>query len=217
MNQLARYFDHTNLHADATHQDLMKLCDQAKQWQFAMVAINTRFTPFCAKQLAGTKVHVGAAIGFPLGQCGLATKLFETKWALDAGADEIDYVIDITNLKEGKLDLVQQEMSDIVELCRQAKAISKVIFETCYLTKEEIIQLCQIANQVKPNFVKTSTGFGPAGATLEHVKLMKKTVDQDILVKAAGGIRTLDQALAFIEAGASRLGSSASVQIMEAL
>lgn len=215
--ELARYFDHTFLKAYATSADLERLCKEAKTIGAAMVAINTEWVSFCKEQLKGTNVHVGAAIGFPLGQCSTPAKVFETKYAIDQGADEIDYVITISNAKEGKWDKIKDEMEQIVSICREHNVISKVIFENCYLTKEEIKKLSEIAVEVKPDFIKTSTGFGTSGATLEDVKLMIDTVQGQVKVKAAGGIRDLKTAEAFIDLGVKRIGTSSSLSILEEL
>lgn len=213
--QLARMIDHTNLKAYATDADMKKLCDEAVKYHFAMVAINSGQSKRCAEYLKGTDIHVGAAIGFPLGQQSIATKAFETEDAIKNGANEIDYVINITELKEKNYEYVKREMQTIVDICHKYNVISKVIFEICYLTDDEIVKLAEIAKEVRPDFIKTSTGFGTSGATLKAVKLMKKTVGDTVKVKAAGGIRTLKDALAFVEAGAERIGTSKGVEIIE--
>ena len=213
--ELAKYFDHTFLKPFATNADLEKLCKEAKEIGACMVAINTTWTKFCKEQLKGTDVHVGEAISFPLGQAGLASKIAETKIAIEDGADEIDYVIDIGQAKMGNWDYIKEEMEEIVKICRENNVISKVIFENCYLTKEEIRQVALIAKEVKPDFIKTSTGFGTGGATVEDVKIMAETVDGQVKVKAAGGIRDWQTCKAMIEAGASRIGTSSSLKILE--
>lgn len=213
--ELAKYFDHTFLKPFATNADLEKLCKEAKEIGACMVAINTTWTKFCKEQLKGTDVHVGAAISFPLGQAGLSSKIAETKIAIEDGADEIDYVIDIGQAKMGNWDYIKEEMEEIVKICRENNVISKVIFENCYLTKEEIRQVALIAKEVKPDFIKTSTGFGTGGATVEDVKIMAETVDGQVKVKAAGGIRDWQTCKAMIEAGASRIGTSSSLKILE--
>ena len=213
--ELAKYFDHTFLKPFATNADLEKLCKEAKEIGACMVAINTTWTKFCKEQLKGTDVHVGAAISFPLGQAGLASKIAETKIAIEDGADEIDYVIDIGQAKMGNWDYIKEEMEEIVKICRENNVISKVIFENCYLTKEEIRQVALIDKEVKPDFIKTSTGFGTGGATVEDVKIMAETVDGQVKVKAAGGIRDWQTCKAMIEAGASRIGTSSSLKILE--
>lgn len=212
---LAKFFDHTFLKAYATNADLEKLCDEAKTIGAAMVAINTEWTSFCKEQLKDTDVHVGAAIGFPLGQCGLDTKLFECKWAIEQGADEIDYVINIGKAKMHDWDYIKHEMEEFKKICIEGNVLLKVIFENCYLEKDEIKQLALIAKEVKPDFIKTSTGFGTGGATLEDVKLMVETVEGQVQVKAAGGIRDWNTCKEIIEAGAARIGTSASLQILK--
>ena len=213
--QLVKLFDHTCLYAYATEAHMKKLCDEARAYNFAMVAVNSVQVKLCKKFLKDTDVHVGAAIGFPLGQTTIASKVFETVDAIQNGADEIDYVINITELKDGNYDYIREEMRQIVAECRKANVISKVIFENCYLTQEEKEILCKIALEVKPDFIKTSTGFGTGGATLDDVKLMKSIVGDAVKVKAAGGVRDLGTCMAMVEAGAERIGTSAAVKITE--
>lgn len=215
VEQLANMIDHTNLKAFADDAAFEKLCDEAKKYNFKMVAINPAQTVRCKKKLEGSPVHVGAAIGFPLGQTTLECKIFETKDAIEKGADEIDYVINVAELKNKNYDYIKKEMEEIVKICREAGKTSKVIFENCYLIDDEKRKVAEIAKEVKPDFIKTSTGFGTGGATVEDVKLMKSVVGDEVKVKAAGGIRDLKTALAMIEAGAERLGTSAGVAIVE--
>ena len=215
VEQLANMIDHTNLKAFADDAAFEKLCDEAKKYNFKMVAINPAQTVRCKKKLEGSPVHVGAAIGFPLGQTTLECKIFETKDAIEKGADEIDYVINVAELKNKNYDYIKKEMEEIVKICREAGKTSKVIFENCYLTDDEKRKVAEIAKEVKPDFIKTSTGFGTGGATVEDVKLMKSVVGDEVKVNAAGGIRDLKTALAMIEAGAERLGTSAGVAIVE--
>lgn len=215
VEQLANMIDHTNLKAFADDAAFEKLCDEAKKYNFKMVAINPAQTVRCKKKLEGSPVHVGAAIGFPLGQTTLECKIFETKDAIEKGADEIDYVINVAELKNKNYDYIKKEMEEIVKICREAGKTSKVIFENCYLTDDEKRKVAEITKEVKPDFIKTSTGFGTGGATVEDVKLMKSVVGDEVKVKAAGGIRDLKTALAMIEAGAERLGTSAGVAIVE--
>ncbi len=212
---LAKYFDHTYLKAYATEEDLKRLCDQAKEIGAAMVAINTEWTQYCKEQLKDTDIHVGAAISFPLGQSGLASKLDECKNAIEAGADEIDYVINIGRAKMHDWAYLKDEMEQMVSLCHQHQKICKVIFENCYLEKEEIRQLALIAKEVKPDFIKTSTGFGTGGATLEDVALMIETVEGQVKVKAAGGIRDWATCKKMIDLGVERIGTSSSLKILE--
>ncbi|KJY58478.1 deoxyribose-phosphate aldolase [Lactobacillus melliventris] len=217
IDDFARLIDHTNLHADATEEDMKKLCDEAKKYHFKMVAINEVQSEFCAQQLKGTDIDTGAAISFPLGQTTITCKLAETKDALQNGANEIDYVVNLTQVRAHNWSYIEDEMTQMVKLCRDHDVPCKVIFETCYLTKAEIKQLALIAKKVKPDFVKTSTGFGTAGAKVEDVKLMKENVGPDVKVKAAGGIRNTDDFLAMIAAGAERIGTSSGVKIIETL
>ncbi len=212
--ELANMVDHTLLKADAKKAAFEKVCQEADDYGFKMVAINSAPVAFCKELLKESPVHVGAAIGFPLGQTTIATKVFEATDAIKNGADEIDYVINIGELKNGNLAYIEQEMTGIVSVCQANNILSKVILENCYLTDEEKIAVCEIAKRVKPNFVKTSTGFGTGGATIEDVRLMKETVGADVKVKAAGGIRDFATAKAMVEAGAERLGTSAGIQII---
>lgn len=217
IDQLARFIDHTNLKPNATAKDMEILCTEAKNYNFKMVAINSVQSKLCRELLKDTEVNVGAAIGFPLGQTSIESKVFETEDAIKNGANEIDYVINITELKEKNYSYIEKEMRRIVEVCAKNNVISKVIFENCYLTKDEIIKLCEIAKKVKPDFIKTSTGFGPSGATFEDVKLMKNTVGDSVKVKAAGGVRNSQDFIKMIKLGAERIGTSSGVAIIEAL
>ncbi|MBR4761307.1 MAG: deoxyribose-phosphate aldolase [Clostridia bacterium] len=220
---LAKYFDQTLLKAYVTEDDFRAFCEESDRYGFAMVAINSAPVKFCKNVLKNSSVHVGAAIGFPLGQTTIEDKVFETEQAIKDGADEIDYVVNLVKLKSGDLAYVEEEMRRIVDICNKNGKISKVIFENCYLTDDEKRTLCNIALKVRPTFIKTSTGFGtPApgvavGATVEDVRLMKSIVGDAVKVKAAGGVRTLADALAMIEAGAERIGTSAGVKIVEEL
>ena len=215
--QLSQLIDHTNLKPDATIAMMEKLCQEAKNYHFKMVAINQVQSQLCAQLLKGTGVDIGAAISFPLGQTTIASKCFETQNAIENGATEIDYVINISELKAGNLHYIEDEMAQIVKICRQHNVVSKVIFENCYLTDEEKIALCKIAVKVKPDFIKTSTGFGTSGATVEDVKLMKNQVGDAVKVKAAGGIRSADTFKKMIAAGAQRIGTSSGIAIIDEL
>ena len=199
----------------SSRDDFIKLCDEAKEIGAAMVAINSAPVKLCKELLKGTSIHVGAAISFPLGQTTLDIKLAETKQAIEDGADEIDYVINIGKAKMHNWDYIEKEMKSIVQICHQNNRICKVIFENCYLTKDEIKHIALIAKQVKPDYIKTSTGFGTSGATVDDVRLMKETVGNEVKVKAAGGIRDWKTCRAMIEAGASRIGTSSSLKILE--
>lgn len=215
MKQVAQMIDHTNLHADAVTADFRKLCDEAVQYGFKSVAINTYPVKICREMLKGSEVLTGAAVGFPLGQMTVASKAAEAENAVKDGAQEFDYVLNVGKLKEHDYAYIENEMTVMTEVARRAGICVKVIFETCYLTKEEIIEAAKIASRVKPDFIKTSTGFGTAGATAENVRLMKENCGPDVQVKAAGGIRTWEAARTMIEAGASRLGTSSGVRIAE--
>ena len=215
--RLAGMIDHTFLKPFGTPGDIEKLCAEARLYRFAMVAINPAEVENCVRLLRGSGVRVGAAIGFPLGQNTAAVKLFETRDAIDRGAGEIDMVINIRALQSGDTALVQSEIDAMATVCRQAGVISKVILETCYLTNAEKVTVCRMAVACGVDFVKTSTGFGTVGATVEDVRLMRATVGPAMGVKAAGGIRTLDGARALIDAGATRIGTSAGIALVEEL
>lgn len=217
IEELANLIDHTNLATDANKDDMKKLCEEATEYGFKMVAINQVQSKQCAEYLEGTDVAIGAAIAFPLGQTTIAAKVFETQDAIDNGATEIDYVINLTEVKNNNFEYIKDEMKQIVDVCRKHNVISKVIFENAYLNNNEIVKLSEIAKEVKPDFIKTSTGMAKTGATLEDVALMKKTVGDDVKVKAAGGIRDLDTFIQMIEHGAERIGSSSGIKIIHEL
>ncbi|ONI42791.1 deoxyribose-phosphate aldolase [Candidatus Epulonipiscium fishelsonii] len=216
VQELAKMIDHTLLSPFAKEADLKAHCEIAKKYNFKTVAINNATIELCKEELKDSDVLCDAAVSFPLGQCTLDTKVFETIDAIEKGAMEVDYVVNLVKLKSGDWDYVEEEMTRIVAECNKRNAVSKVIFENCYLDESEKRKLCEIATRVKPTFIKTSTGFGTGGATLEDVKLMKECVGDAIKIKAAGGVRTIDQALAMIEAGASRIGTSNGVAIVDA-
>ena len=211
----AALIDHTLLKPDATKEQLERLCAEARHNGFAMIAINPYPVSMCSELLAGSEIGVGAAISFPLGQLTIDQKVNETRSAIADGATEIDFVVNITELKAGNRDYITEEMTQIVRACRDAQVVSKVIFENCYLTDEEKTSLANIALEVRPDFIKTSTGFGTGGATVSDVKLMKSIVGDAVQVKAAGGIRSLNDALTFIDAGATRIGTSSGVALVE--
>ena len=209
---LAMMIDHTELHAYATLVDIEELCDEAVEYGFASVAINSAWTSYCARRLKDTGVNVDTVVGFPLGANTPHTKIEEAREAVNNGAAEIDAVINVGALKSGYADFVEQEIAALV---RAVKGVPlKVILETSYLTAEEKVAVCEMSVRAGAAFVKTSTGFGLGGATVEDVQLMRKVVGDAIGVKAAGGIRTYGQAVAMIEAGATRLGTSAGVAIL---
>ncbi len=215
LEDLAGMIDHTLLKAYVTREDIKRLCDEAVQYHFKSVAINGAQAAFCSEYLAGSGVICDATAGFPLGQSTIETKVFEAVDAINAGAGEVDYVVNLVELKSGDLDYVADEMRRMVETCHGKGAICKVIFENCYLTDEEKRELCKIALEVRPDYIKTSTGFGTGGAATSDVKLMRECVGDEIKIKAAGGIRTAKEALAMIEAGADRIGTSNGVQIVK--
>ena len=215
LDELARLIDHTNLKPFADEAAMEKLCREARENHFAMVAINQVQSALCKRFLAGTDIHVGAAISFPLGQTTIASKVFDSIDAIENGADEIDYVVNLTEVKNGNWDYVADEMAQIVAAVHERGKICKVIFENCYLEDAEMIRLCEIASEVRPDFIKTSTGFGTGGATFDDVRLMVEHVDPAVSVKAAGGIRTADDFLEFIRLGCRRIGTSAGVAIIK--
>lgn len=215
VKQVAAMVDHTNLKAYATREDFQKLCDEAREYGFKSVAINTYPVRMCREMLAGSDVLTGAAVGFPLGQMTIEAKVAEAEDAVKNGCQEFDYVCNVGKVKEHDFDYLEREMAALVAVARRTGICCKVIFETCYLTEEEIVALAQVASRVKPDFVKTSTGFGTAGATAEHVALMKRHAGPDVQVKAAGGIRSWAAAKAMIDAGATRLGTSSGIRIIE--
>ena len=212
---LAGMIDHTNLQPFADREAMRRLCDEARANGFAMVAINSAQTALCAEFLRGAAVRVGAAIGFPLGQTAIEVKAFETMNAIADGAGEIDYVVNLSMVKDQNWAYIRREMEEITSVCRMNQVISKVIFENCYLTGWEIVKLAEIARAVRPDFIKTSTGFGTGGATVDDVKRMKDVVGSIVKVKAAGGIRDWATCRAMIEAGAERIGTSAGLKIIE--
>ncbi len=215
MKSFNKIFDHTILKPSTTEEQLKKVCDDAIKYGFCSVAVNTGMVKKCAEFLNNSGVLVDAAVGFPLGITTVEVKAFETEQAIENGADEIDYVINIGKIKQGDTDYIRSEMKTITDICRKHGVTSKVIFENCYLTDEEKTELCKIAKEIKPDFIKTSTGFGPSSATVHDVKLMKDAVGSDVKVKAAGGVRKLADCLAMIEAGAERIGCSNSPAIAD--
>lgn len=212
--QLAKMIDHTLLRADATQSEMAKLTEEAKQYQFASVCVNPGWVAYAAEQLQGTGVDICTVIGFPLGASTSETKAFETKDAIAKGATEVDMVINISALKDGKDDVVEQDIRAVVEAAA-GKALVKVIIETCLLTDEEKVRACQAAVKAGADFVKTSTGFSTGGATPEDIALMRRTVGPDVGVKASGGVRSLEDMQKMIDAGATRIGASSGVKIMQ--
>jgi deoxyribose-phosphate aldolase len=212
---LARFIDHTLTRADATLQDIEKLCVEAREHKFHSVSVNGSWVVAARHFLDGSDVKVGCAVSFPLGAMSGDVKRFEAEAAIDDGAQEIDVVLNLGRLKQGDDNYVLRELRDVVEAADEWPV--KVILETCLLTREEKIRACKLAVESGARFVKTSTGFSTGGATVEDVKLMRETVGPKFGVKASGGIRDAQTALAMIAAGATRLGTSASVAIVKGL
>lgn len=206
-------FDHTILKADATTAQVKKICDEARTHGFASVCVNSYYTAYVKEQLAGTDVMTCTVIGFPLGQMSTKAKVAETEIAVADGAEEIDMVINVGALKEGLYDFVREDIRQVKLACKDAAL--KVIIETCLLTDEEKVKACELSVEANADFVKTSTGFSTGGATAEDVALMRKTVGPNVGVKASGGIRDKETAEAMKAAGASRLGTSATVSFFE--
>ncbi|MBB5219437.1 MULTISPECIES: deoxyribose-phosphate aldolase [Treponema] len=232
-NEIAGMIDHTQLAPTARKSDIEKLCEEAKKYQFASVCVNPSYVHLASELLEGTSVKVCTVIGFPLGASGYGAKSAESFIALDDGADELDMVINIGEAKDHNFDAVEEDIKSVVMAARQyeqedevnKKIIVKVILETCFLTDDEIVECCKRSVKAGADFVKTSTGFAnpkdaegkplPNGATVHAVELMRKTVGPDFGVKASGGIRSAEDAQAMVNAGASRIGCSAGVKIVE--
>ena len=213
---LAKMIDHTLLKPDATADMIAQLCFEARKYQFASVCVNTTHVKLCTELLQGSDVKICTVIGFPLGATPTEVKVFETKNALENGATEIDMVINIGALKAGDNQLVARDIREVVTVAHTAGALVKVIIETALLNDEEKIVACLLAKEAGADFVKTSTGFSSGGATVHDVALMRQTVGPDLGVKAAGGIRTHEDAEQLVAAGATRLGASAGVKIIQA-
>lgn len=208
-----KLIDHTNLKQDAQEADIIKLCDEAKEHHFASVCVNPNYVSLCKERLAGSDVKVCTVIGFPLGQTTTTAKIDETKDAIFEGADEIDMVINVSWIKDKRYDKVLYEIQRLKRYCHDR--ILKVILETCLLSDEEIVKACEIAKEAGADFVKTSTGFSKGGATVHAVELMRKTVGSDMGVKASGGIKTKEDMVKMVEAGASRIGTSSGVELVK--
>ena len=219
--EIAGFIDHTQLSACATEDDIKKLCAEAVKYGFASCCVNPYYVPMAAEILRGTGVKVCTVIGFPLGANSIDDKASQAAMCVSEGADEVDMVVNLGAVKDGKWDEVFEEIYavrcavDDVDCGESKKIVEKVILETCYLNDEEIVAVCRKALEAGADFVKTSTGFGTGGATVHAVELMRKTVGKNMGVKASGGIHSFEEAVAMIEAGADRLGCSASVKIVE--
>ena len=212
---LAKFIDHTLLKPEATPAEIEKLCQEAKEYHFAAVCVNPPYIKQCAQLLRGTDVDIAVVVGFPLGAHTTETKVFETKQAIADGANEIDMVINIGLLKAKQDAAVGADIRAVVDAAHAANAIVKVIIEAALLTDDEKVRACQLSKDAGADFVKTSTGFGPGGATVHDVALMSRAVNGELGVKAAGGIRNYEQAQAMIQAGATRIGASAGVKILQ--
>lgn len=211
--ELNKYFDHTKLGFYCSEQDIINLCEEAKKYNFKSVCVTPVFVKLAKELLKGTDVLVCTVVGFPHGSQTTRAKVFETMDALVNGADEIDMVINVSDLKNGYVDKVEDEIRQLKNVCKETTL--KVIIEACLLTDEEKVLVSKACVKAGADFVKTSTGYSTGGATVEDIKLIRKTVENNAFIKASGGIHTKEQALALIEAGADRIGASKSVQIME--
>lgn len=215
MIEINKYIDHTVLKATATEDDIVELCREAVEYEFFSVCVNSGFVPLAKKELQDSGVKICAVVGFPLGAMSKEAKVFEAKKALEDGADEFDMVINIGELRSKNFGKVEEEIAAIKKVI--GDKILKVIIETCYLTPQEIVLASEITVKAKADFVKTSTGFGNDGARLENIELMKKAVNGKAKLKASGGIKNLDTALSYIEAGVERIGTSSGVSIVKEL
>lgn len=212
----ASMIDHTLLKAEATKEQIEKLCAEAKEFGFASVCVNPTWVKYCSELLQNSNVLVCTVIGFPLGANTTAVKVFEAKDAIANGAQEVDMVINIGALKDQNFELVQSDITAVVEAAK-GSAIVKVIIETCLLTEEEKVKACELSVAAGADFVKTSTGFSTGGATAEDIALMRKTVGPELGVKASGGVRSLEDMQKMVEAGATRIGASSGVAIVKGL
>ena len=211
---IAQYIDHTLLRANATEAQIRRLCEEAMEYHFASVCVNTCYVPLAAELLKGSGVKTCCVVGFPLGAMSTEGKAFEAADAVKKGAEEVDMVINVGAIKSGNWDYVKEDIERVVKASHD-KALVKVIIETCLLTDEEKVHACITAKEAGADFVKTSTGFSTGGATVEDIQLMRETVGSEMGVKASGGVRTLADAEAMIKAGATRLGTSAGVAIAQ--
>ena len=212
---LARVMDHTLLRPQATHAQIEQLADDARQWCFGTICVNPAWVPLAAEKLRGSGVKVAAVVGFPLGATLTSVKRAEAQAVILAGAEEVDMVMNIGAMRSGDLEAVENDIRGVVEVCHAGGAILKVILENAYLSDPEKVEACRVIKKAGADYVKTSTGFAPTGATAEDVRLMRETVGPDMGVKAAGGIRNLADAVAMLAAGATRLGTSASIAILD--
>lgn len=210
---LNKMIDHTILKADAKREDVVRYCKEAKEYDFMSVCVNSCHVKTVKKELEGSDVKVCCVVGFPLGAMATEAKAFETKYCVENGADEIDMVINIGGLKDKDYDLVRRDIEEVVKAANGK--VVKVIIETCLLDEEEKKKACEIAKEAKAHFVKTSTGFSTGGAKVEDIRLMKSVVGDELKVKASGGVRTKEDAMNMIDAGASRIGASSGINIVK--
>jgi len=213
VEEVLRRIDHTQLKPTASESDIVKLCNEARRYGFYAVCVNPYYVPLAARLLNGTDIKISSAIGFPLGATFMEIKAAEAEKSIRLGASEIDMVMNISAFKSGDLEYVRRDIREVRE--RIGDAVLKVIIECCYLTDDEKILAAKICEEEGADYVKTSTGFGPGGAKLEDVRLLRRTLSPRVKIKAAGGIRTFEQAVKFIEAGADRIGTSSGVKIAE--
>ncbi len=214
--EFAKLFDHSILNPFISDADIHAFAKECLEYSFACAAVNTAQVAKLAKLLDGSEVLISGAVGYPFGQTTIEVKAFEAAKAIEDGAREIDYVLNITEVKNGNYDYIEREMRTIVDLCNEKDVCSKVIIETCYLTDDEKKRLCEVALKARPGFVKTSSGYGSGGATLPDIQLLYSMLKgTGVKVKASGGVRTLAEVLAYVDAGAERIGTIGSVSIMK--
>ncbi len=214
-NELARMIDHTNLNPYAREKDIHRLCNEAVEYQFGAVCVNSCYVTLCHKLLGDTSVQIAAVVGFPLGSTTTKTKVLETSQVIERGGNEIDMVMNVGYFRDEHYEYVRKEIEQVVKAA-EGKEV-KVILETGYMTDEQIVKACKICMAAEAHYVKTSTGFGPMGAFIDHVRLMKRTVGDNMGIKAAGGIRDGRTAIRMINAGATRLGASSGINIISSL
>ncbi|WEV47485.1 deoxyribose-phosphate aldolase [Bifidobacterium sp. ESL0690] len=212
---LAKYIDHTYLKANATKADIVRICDEAKQYNTASVCVNAYWAALVTEQLAGTDINTCCVVGFPLGATSTASKVFEAQQAIKDGAEEIDMVINIGELIAGADDNVEADIKAVADAVHASGKLLKVIIETSFLDHDQKVRACELSEKAGADFVKTSTGFSSAGAKAEDVALMRQTVGDRLGVKASGGIHSYEEAMQMIDAGATRLGVSATIKILE--
>ena len=212
--ELNKYIDHTLLKPTASEKDIIKICNEAKEYHFASVCVNPCNVLLVSKELKGSDVKVCSVISFPFGTSSTDIKVEEAKKAIEAGAEEIDMVINIGKLLEGDLEYTQNEVSAITKVCHEKNVLLKVIVETCYLEEKNIADICAIIEKAGADFIKTSTGYGSRGASVEDIKLFKKYLKKDTKIKASGGVRTREDSETYIGLGCSRIGASSGIAIV---